>query len=79
LQAIGVAGQGITLVKDQIDRRAEAIGGVARGMHHASRLDGGDDGVHGIGIDRLGILAAKTQDDGAAAAMADTGKGERAM
>ena len=53
LQAIGVAGQPLLLVVDQVERRPEAIGRVSLGMHQALGLDPGDDRIDPVGIDGI--------------------------
>ena len=52
-------------IEDEVDGRAEAILRMARRLHRAVGFHRGDDGVHRIGIDGLGVLSAKAKDDGA--------------
>lgn len=79
LQAIGMTGQGRALVKHQIDRGPETIAGMAGRVDHAAGLDVGHQGIHGVRIDGFGVQATQAQRDCATTAMADAGKGQRAM
>jgi hypothetical protein len=74
-----VAKQGRLFIQHEIDRRIEAIGGMAGRRYTLLRGDLDDGGVYGIRIDSQWRLPGETEDHGTIRSMADTGVGQRTV
>lgn len=77
--AVGMAGQRVLLVEDQIFCGPKLIGRMAGRRYRSGLLHRIDNGVHRIGVDKVRPLAGEAQNDGTPCAVANAGKGERAM